>query len=298
MHNPDESDSCKAEGRERGERREERGEQAQAALRDTHLAGKAAGVIQGCWSRRLEQGCPCLPPCGERHKAASRTFWKVLPCPPHFKPQNLFPVPASLLSPLGASPTASPEGGERAVGCWNYRINFSAWESKHLPGSRRQPGCQDPPAPGVQAEGRSPGCSGTAATSPGWFAGLGAAGKGKAEPGSSHRARQEASAKVSEPEQRGRTVPFPLGSWLRTHQLSCGCRTGREGEEEHQVTARGARRPHVQMPVCVRCRSHPRTAAGAGRRRRKAGRKGRSTRQPGCSSSCSDPFTTSGSSRR
>lgn len=119
-----------------------------------------------------------------------------------------------------------------------------------------------------------------------------------AEPSSSHRAQQEASAKVSEPEQRGRTVPFPLGSWLRTHQLSCGCRAGREGEEEHQVTARGARRPRVQVPVCVRCRSHPRTAAGAGRRRRKAGRKGRSTRQPGCSSSCSDPFTTSGSSRR
>lgn len=55
MHNPDESDSCKAEGRERregrgerGEERREGGEQAQAALRDTHLAGKAARVNQGC----------------------------------------------------------------------------------------------------------------------------------------------------------------------------------------------------------------------------------------------------------
>lgn len=146
-------------GRERegrGEREEEtgeRGEQAQAALRDTHLAGKAAGVIQGCWSRRLEQGCPWLPPCGERHTTASRTFWKVLPCPRHFKPQNIFPVPASLLSPLGASPTAATEGGERGLGCWNYRINFSASGSKHLPGSRRQLGCQDPPAPGATGRG-------------------------------------------------------------------------------------------------------------------------------------------------
>lgn len=54
VHNPDESDLCKAEGRERGEKGEEkgergeRGEQAQAALRNTHLAGKAVGVIQGC----------------------------------------------------------------------------------------------------------------------------------------------------------------------------------------------------------------------------------------------------------
>lgn len=159
------------------------------------------------------------------------------------------------------------------------REQTAAW----LPGS--------PSSRGYRQREQSPGCLGTAATSPGWFAGLGAAGKGKAEPGRAwlspaapamQSAWQEASVKVLEPEQRGRTVPFPLGSWLRTHQLSCGCQTGREGEEEHQLTARGARSPHV--PVCVRCRSHPRTAAGAGRRRRKAGRKGRSTRQPGCSS--------------
>lgn len=161
-----------------------------------------------------------------------------------------------------------------------------------------------PQLPGLQAVGtESRGCSGTAATSPGWSAGLRAAGKGEAarQSPAAHAVqttRQEASPKVLALEQRGRTVPFPLGSWLRTHQLSCGCRTGRKGEEEHQLTARGARSPHVQVPVRVRCRSHPRTTAGAGRRRRKAGRKGRSTRPPGCSLSCSDPFTTSGSSRQ
>lgn len=35
----------------------------------------------------------------------------------------------------------------------NYRINFCASESKHFPGSRRQPGCQDPPAPGIAGRG-------------------------------------------------------------------------------------------------------------------------------------------------
>lgn len=160
VHNPDESDSCKAEGRER-ERRERRKGRGK---RGERRAG--TGSTEGhtpCWESSqgypgvLEQeagaGVSPAPSLGERHKAASRNSWKVLPCPPHFKPQNILPVPASLLSPLGASPTASTEGGERGLGCWNYRINISASESKHLPGSRRQPGCQDPPAPGATGRG-------------------------------------------------------------------------------------------------------------------------------------------------
>lgn len=182
---------------------------------------------------------------------------------------------------------------------------LSASESKHLPGSRRQLGCQDPPAPGITSRGNRVQQLLRDCSHKSWVVcrtqshqeGQGC----PAEPGCSHRANcpPRGKSKVLALEQQGRTVPFPLGSWLRTHQLSCGCRIGREGEEEHQLTARGARSPHVQVPVCVCCRSHPRTTAEAGRRRRrKAGRKGRSTRQPGCSSSCSDPFTTSGSSRR
>lgn len=260
--------------------------------------GLSRGAEAGGWSRGVPGSLPAERDTRQQAEPPGRS------CPAHVTSQNNFPLPASLLNPLGASPTASTEGGERGLGCWNYRINFSASESKHLPGSRRQPGCQDPPAPGITGRGNRVQRLLRDCGHRSWVVCRTRSlqeGKGcPAEPGRSHRANCPAGgkSKVLALEQRGRTDPFPLGSWLRTHQLSCGCQAGREGEEEHQLTARGARSPHVQVPVRVRCRSHPRTTAGAGRRRRKAGRKGRSTRQPGCSSSCSDPFTTSGSSRQ
>lgn len=126
-------------------------------------------------------------------------------------------------------------------------------ESKHLPGSRWQPGCQDPPAPGITGRGnrvqqllrdcghrswvvcRTQSC---------WE------GKGcLAEPSRSRHANRPARGKAEglSAGAAGQDGPFPLGSWLRTHQLSCGCQTGRR-EEEETATARGARSPHVQVP--------------------------------------------------
>lgn len=144
----------------------------------------------------------------------SRTSWKVLPRPRHFKPQNNFPVPASLLNPLGASPTSSTEGGERGLGCWNYRINFSALRANTSRGADGSLAARIPQLPGLQAEGtESSSCSGIVATGPGWFAGLRAAGKGKAawqSPAARamQTAQQEARPKVLALEQQGRTVPF------------------------------------------------------------------------------------------
>lgn len=50
--------------------------------------------------------------------------------------------------------------------------------------------------------------------------------------------RWKTSPKVLALEWWGRMVPFPLGSWLRRDQLSCGCWTGRKGEKERQLSAK------------------------------------------------------------
>lgn len=262
--------------------------------------GLSRGAEAGGWSRGVPGSLPAERSTRQQAEPRGRS------CPAHITSSHKI---TSLCqhhcsTPLVLLQQHQQRVGERGLGCWNYRINFSASESKQLPGSRRQPGCQDPPAPGITGRGKRVQQLLRDCGHKSWVVCRTQnrqEGKGcPAEPGRSRRANRPAGGEsgVLVLEQRGRTVPFPLGSWLRTHQLSCGCRTGKKGEEEHQLTARGARSPHVQVPVRVRCRSHPRAAAGAGRRRRKAGRKGRSTRQPGCSSSCSDPFTTSGSSRR
>lgn len=210
--------------------------------------GLSRGAEAGGWSRGVPGSLPA-----ERHKAASRTSQKVLPSPHHFKPPNNFPVPASLLNPLGASPTASTEGGEKGLGCWNYRINLSASESKHLPGSRRQPGCQDPPAPGITGRGNRVQLLRDCGHKSWVVCRTQSRQEGKGCPAEPRHSRRANHPERGESEglsagAAGQDGPFPLGSWLRTHQLSCGCWTGRRGEEQHQLTARGARSPHVQVP--------------------------------------------------
>lgn len=87
VHNPDEKESCKAEGREqRGE------ERRRHHCITTNLTWEAAssnsGGVEGWEAGARVSHSPAtsldaagwLPPCGKRHEAASSTFLKVLTC--------------------------------------------------------------------------------------------------------------------------------------------------------------------------------------------------------------------------
>lgn len=232
----------KAGREERRERRKGRGKRGErragtGSAEEHTPCWESSQGYPGVLKQEAGAGVSLAPFCRGRHKAASRTSWKVLPCPRHFKPQNNFPVPASLLNPLGASPTASQRAERGVWGAGTTESTFLHLRANTSPGADGSLAARIPQLPSLQAVGtESSSCSGTAATSPGWFAGLRAAGKGKAarQSPAAHAmqtAQQEASPKVLVLEQRGRSDPFPLGSRLRTHQLSCGCRTGRKGEE-------------------------------------------------------------------
>lgn len=94
----------------------------------------------------------------------------------------------------------------------------------------------------------------------------------------------------------GQDGPFSLGKLVENGSAELW--HGQEGREGTPIFCqRSAKSLRVWALVRVCCWSPHRTPGGAGRKR-KAGRKGRSTRPPGCSWSCSAPFTTSGSSQR
>lgn len=102
-----------------------------------------------------------------------------------------------------------------------------------------------PPQRDSGAKGtKSSGCSRAPAVSPRWFTGLRAVGQREKLPGRAllpalHKPpRWKTSPKALALEWWGRMVPFPLGSWLRRDQLSCGCWTGRKGEKERQLSAK------------------------------------------------------------
>lgn len=158
VHNPDESDSCKAEGRERGERGEERGErgeQAQAALRDTHLAGKAAGVIQGCCSRRLEQGCPCLPPSLWREAQGSEQNLLEGPAlPTSLQATKSLPCASITAQPPWCFSNSANRGwGEGSGTTESTSLHRRANTSRGADGSLA---ARIPQLPGLQAEGTEP----------------------------------------------------------------------------------------------------------------------------------------------
>lgn len=197
------------------------------------MLGKQPGLTRGAeaggWSRGVPGSLPVERGTRQQAEPPGRS------CPAHVTSSHKITssMPASLLSPLGASPTASLRVGRGVWGVGTTESTFLHLRANTPRGADGSLAARIPQLPGLQAVGtESSGCSGTAATSPGWSAGLGAAGKGQAarQSPAAHAvqtARQEANPKVLALEQRGRTVPFPLGSWLRTHQLSCGCRTGR-----------------------------------------------------------------------
>lgn len=90
-----------------------------------------------------------------------------------------------------------------------------------------------------------------------------------------------------------RSGPCPRESWTEMDLLSP---EGLQGEEGHHASVKevqGVSRSGCWF-ACAAGSPYPLTGLGGGG---KAGRTGRSTRLPGWSSSCSAPFTASGSSQ-